>query len=151
VEADEAAVREDVRVVFSGEEGGGRYLDLHTHFHRFVNAKFGRQLDYMAFVLALLCTEDVPRALRLGLPYRWGPAWGGPGPGAWSMLWVQGWRPNHSPCGASKTSSAANRWQAGVNVPAVPVRSIADDRSWEGLRNARLHSCSGPPGRAAAA
>jgi len=78
VEADEAAVREDVRVVFSGEEGGGRYLDLHAHFHRFVNAKFGRQLDYMAFVSALPCTEGVARALRLGLPYRCGTRLGRP-------------------------------------------------------------------------
>ena len=70
VEADEAALREDVRVVFSGEEGGGRYLDLHAHFHRFVNAKFGRQLDYTAFVADLPCTEGVPRQLRLGQPYR---------------------------------------------------------------------------------
>ncbi|KAK9838337.1 hypothetical protein WJX81_005551 [Elliptochloris bilobata] len=70
VEADEAALREPVPVVFSGEEGGGRYLDLHAHFHRFVNAKFGRQLDYAAFVGGVPCTEGVPRALRLGQPYR---------------------------------------------------------------------------------
>ena len=69
-EADESALREPVPVVFSGEEGGGRYMDLHTHFHRFVNAKFGRQMDYTAFVAELPGTQDVPRALTLGQPYR---------------------------------------------------------------------------------
>ena len=71
-EADETALREQVPVVFSGEEGGGRYLDLHAHFHRFVNAKFGRQMDYTAFVAELPGTQDVPRALKLGQPYRCG-------------------------------------------------------------------------------
>lgn len=59
-------------MVFSGEEGGGRYLDLHAPFHRFVNAKFGRQMDYTAFVAELPGTQDVPRALKLGQPYRCG-------------------------------------------------------------------------------
>ena len=30
-------------VPFSGEEGMGRFLDLHEHYHTFINAKFGKQ------------------------------------------------------------------------------------------------------------
>lgn len=82
-------------MVFSGEEGGGRYLDLHAHFHRFVNAKFGHQLDYTAFVAALPCTEGVPRQQRLGQPYRC----------AWGHLWMGGRSSTHYPA----TKSSASR------------------------------------------
>ena len=30
-------------VPFSGEEGMGRFLDLHEHYNTFTNSKFGKQ------------------------------------------------------------------------------------------------------------
>jgi hypothetical protein len=42
-ENDEALLAEQPVVPFSGEEGMGRFLDLHEHYHTFINAKFGKQ------------------------------------------------------------------------------------------------------------
>lgn len=70
-EDDEALLREEPAVAFSGEEGLGRYLDLHDHFHAYVNSRFGRQVDYYTYVSS--CLQDlasVPRAQRLARPYR---------------------------------------------------------------------------------
>jgi Pre-mRNA-splicing factor SF3A3, of SF3a complex, Prp9 len=68
---DEAeAVKLDVSVEFSGEEVGGRYLDLHEHFHAFVNAKFGRKLDYIEYVANIDNFNAIPRHHRLNQPYR---------------------------------------------------------------------------------
>mmetsp|Transcript_40482 Transcript_40482/g.89949 ORF Transcript_40482/g.89949 Transcript_40482/m.89949 type:complete len:508 (-) Transcript_40482:699-2222(-) len=49
-ENDEAALKEEPHVDFTGEEGLGRYLDLHEHFMRFVNSKFGKKLEYNEYV-----------------------------------------------------------------------------------------------------
>ena len=70
-EPDEEVLKEVVEVPFSGEEVGGRYLDLHTHYHVFVNAKFGAQLDYVEYLTSFAKLEGVPRAQRLTKPYRW--------------------------------------------------------------------------------
>ena len=42
-ENDEALLAEQPVVPFSGEEGMGRFLDLHEHYHTFINSKFGKQ------------------------------------------------------------------------------------------------------------
>lgn len=60
----------DLPLEFSGEEALGRFLDLHEHFNRFINSKFGRQLDYTGYLSALDAFEDVPCHLRSGKPYR---------------------------------------------------------------------------------
>eukprot|EP00873_Tetraselmis_striata_P024256 jgi/Tetstr1/444520/TSEL_032399.t1 len=71
-EEDEGALLKtfDVPVTFTGEEMGGRCLDLHGLFHTFVNAKFGRQTDYVSFICSLSDFEQSPRHQRLGKPYR---------------------------------------------------------------------------------
>jgi splicing factor 3A subunit 3 len=64
------ALRGELPVEFSGEEALGRYLDLHEHFNRFINSKFGRQLDYSGYLAALDAFEDITRHQRLSKPYR---------------------------------------------------------------------------------
>lgn len=60
----------ELPVEFSGEEALGRFLDVHEHYNRFINSKFGRQLDYAGYLAALDAFEDVPRPLRASKPYR---------------------------------------------------------------------------------
>ena len=60
----------ELPVDFSGEEALGRFLDVHEHYNRFINSKFGRQLDYAGYLAALDAFEDVPRPLRASKPYR---------------------------------------------------------------------------------
>jgi splicing factor 3A subunit 3 len=52
-DATDAALAEETRCEFTGEEGGGRYLDLHELYRLFTNAPFGRQVDYLAYLDAL--------------------------------------------------------------------------------------------------
>ncbi len=55
---------------FSGEEGLGRYLDLLEHHAAWVNAKFGAQIEYHAYVAGLAThLDDIPRPQRLTRPY----------------------------------------------------------------------------------
>ena len=67
---EEEALKEVVEVSFSGDEVGGRYLDVHEHFHRFVNAKFGKQLDYLEYLTSFSEVSGISRQHRLGKPYR---------------------------------------------------------------------------------
>jgi hypothetical protein len=69
-EPEEEALKEVPEVPFSGEEVGGRYLDLHEHFHRFVNAKFGKQLDYVEYLVSFSDVDEIPRQQRLSKPFR---------------------------------------------------------------------------------
>ena len=55
---------------FSGDEVGGRYLDVHEHFHCYVNAKFGKQLDYLEYLTSFSEFSEVSRQHRLSKPYR---------------------------------------------------------------------------------
>jgi hypothetical protein len=67
---EEEALKEQVDVPFSGEEVGGRYLDMHTHYHAFVNSKFGRQCDYVEYLVTFGHTDEISRQHRLSKPYR---------------------------------------------------------------------------------
>jgi hypothetical protein len=60
----------EVKVDFSGEEVGGRYLDLHDHFRHFINAKFGRKLEYPEYVSLIAHFDDIPRQQRSTKAYR---------------------------------------------------------------------------------
>ena len=67
---DAALLGADPPLAFSGEEGLGRYLDLHEHHQAWSNSKFGGPLDYLSYVAALPAHLDaVPRAQRLARPY----------------------------------------------------------------------------------
>ena len=59
-------------VDFTGEEGSaGRFLDLQEHFRTFINAPFGRQLDYSAYLAQLseAGLRALARPLKFGAAY----------------------------------------------------------------------------------
>lgn len=58
---------EDVR--FTGEEGLGRFLDLHDVHRTFQNAPFGGPTDYLAFLEHLSSFHLVPRRHKFGPSY----------------------------------------------------------------------------------
>jgi Pre-mRNA-splicing factor SF3A3, of SF3a complex, Prp9 len=88
-------------VEFSGEEALGRFLDVHEHYNRFINSKFGRQLDYAGYLAALDAFEDVPRHLRASKPYRWISCFS-------NSLWILGYP---VPRLHSQSCAGAARWQ----------------------------------------
>jgi len=72
----------------AGEEGFGRYLDLHAHYQTLINAKFGKKdLEYYEYVSGLPNhLASIPRAFKVGTSYRcvlaasaWGEDLGGAG------------------------------------------------------------------------
>jgi len=67
-DADEL-VKEEPHVEFSGEESFGRYLDLHILHHEFINAKFGRPMEYLEYLQGLSEFSSISRALRMCKPY----------------------------------------------------------------------------------
>ncbi|GFH09379.1 splicing factor 3a, subunit 3, partial [Haematococcus lacustris] len=71
-ENDEALLKEEPTVEFTGEEGLGRYLDLHALFAAFQNAKFGsKTLEYYEFVTGLGAhLGNIPRHFKMGAAYR---------------------------------------------------------------------------------
>ena len=74
-ENDELALREEPKVEFSGEEGQGRFLDLHEHYHTFINSKFGHSKEqapkeYQEYVRSVTDFAQIPRQHRISRPYR---------------------------------------------------------------------------------
>lgn len=69
-EDDSAALKEEPVVPFTGEEGLGRYLDMHELHRAFTNARFGRQIDYLEYLGAFADSSAVPKHLKLTQPYR---------------------------------------------------------------------------------
>ena len=67
---EDEALKEVVEMSFSGDEVGGRYLDVHEHFHQYVNAKFGKQLDYLEYLTSFWEVSDISRQHRLSDSYR---------------------------------------------------------------------------------
>ena len=68
-EVTDAALAEEVRVEFTGEEGSGRYLDLHELFRMYTNAPFGAKTDYLAYLDGLATLHAVPRPKRFHASY----------------------------------------------------------------------------------
>lgn len=69
-----------VLAVAAGEEGLGRYLDLHPHFLAFINAKWGnKEMAYFEYVTGLVThLQAVAKPAKLQASYRCacsGPAW----------------------------------------------------------------------------
>eukprot|EP00246_Nothoceros_aenigmaticus_P004024 TRINITY_DN1531_c0_g1_i2.p1 TRINITY_DN1531_c0_g1~~TRINITY_DN1531_c0_g1_i2.p1 ORF type:complete len:334 (-),score=64.33 TRINITY_DN1531_c0_g1_i2:850-1776(-) len=54
-------LKEEPYIEFSGEESYGRYLDLHDLHNRFMNSKFGHQLEYSAFLNEFPQTHRIHR------------------------------------------------------------------------------------------
>ena len=68
-EVTDAALAEEVRVEFTGEEGGGRYLDLHELFRMYTNAPFGSKTDYLAYLDSLAAFAAIPRPKKFHKSY----------------------------------------------------------------------------------
>ena len=61
----------DPQMTFSGEEGMGRFLDLHELHHAWQNAKFGGPIDYSAYVAELPThLADIPRTQKMTVLYK---------------------------------------------------------------------------------
>lgn len=70
-EDDAALAGPDPTLSFSGEEGLGRFLDLHELHRAWQNAKFGGHIEYAAYVAALAThLGEVPRAAKATPAYR---------------------------------------------------------------------------------
>lgn len=70
-EDDSGFLREDPHVEFTGEEGGGRYLDLHQLYLQFINSKsFGKQIEYMEYLACFADFSAVPKSGKLTKQYK---------------------------------------------------------------------------------
>ncbi|WOH13325.1 hypothetical protein DCAR_0832834 [Daucus carota subsp. sativus] len=59
-----------LEVEFSGEEGSGRYLDLHQLYNDYMNSKFGEPLEYSAYLQVFPQAGKIPRKLKLTRQYK---------------------------------------------------------------------------------
>ncbi|KAL1196963.1 putative splicing factor SF3a60 [Cardamine amara subsp. amara] len=69
-EDDEALLKEEPVIAFSGEEGFGRYLDLHDMYNRYINSKFGERIEYSAYLDVFSQPEKIPHKLKFSRQYR---------------------------------------------------------------------------------
>ncbi|CAN7004841.1 splicing factor SF3a60 homolog [Brassica rapa] len=56
-------------ISFSGEEGVGRYLDLHDMYNQYINSKFGDRVEYSAYLDVFSHPEKIPCKLKLSRQY----------------------------------------------------------------------------------
>ncbi|KAK9933441.1 hypothetical protein M0R45_020639 [Rubus argutus] len=63
-EGHEALLKEEPQVKFSGEEAYGRYLDLHELYNPYINSKFGKAIEYSAYLDVFSQPHEIPRKLK---------------------------------------------------------------------------------------
>ena len=68
-EVTDAALAEEMPVEFTGEEGGGRYLDLHELFRMYTNAPFGAKTDYLTYLDGVAAFSAIPRPKKFHKSY----------------------------------------------------------------------------------
>ncbi|KFK25019.1 hypothetical protein AALP_AA8G056400 [Arabis alpina] len=66
----EALLKEEPVIAFSGEEGVGRYLDLHDMYNQFINSKFGERVEYSAYLDVFSQPQKISRKLKFSMQYR---------------------------------------------------------------------------------
>lgn len=66
----EQMFKEDPILDFSGEEGFGRYLDLHEFYNRYINSKFGEPMEYTTYLDVFSLPEKIPRKFKMTRQYR---------------------------------------------------------------------------------
>lgn len=67
----EAMLKEEPHIDFSGEEGFGRYLDLHELFNEFINSKFGDKfMEYSTYLDVFPLTHKISRNRKLTRQYK---------------------------------------------------------------------------------
>ena len=57
-------------IEFSGEEGSGRYLDLHQLYNDYINSKFGEPVEYSAYLEVFPQARKIPRKWKLTRQYK---------------------------------------------------------------------------------
>lgn len=57
----EQLLKEEPPIEFSGEEGYGRYLDLHELYGEYINSKFGEPIEYTAYLEVFSKPQLIPR------------------------------------------------------------------------------------------
>lgn len=67
---EDALLREEPPLEFSGEECLGRCLDLIEHHQRYVNAKWGKQCDYSQYLADLAAGAAPPQGAPTSSDYR---------------------------------------------------------------------------------
>ncbi|CAI5491736.1 unnamed protein product, partial [Closterium sp. Naga37s-1] len=63
-------IKDEPWVQFSGEEAMGKHVDMNEAHQQFCNAKFGRSMDYAAFLDQLPQTHKIPRNFKFTKAYR---------------------------------------------------------------------------------
>ncbi|KAL5715761.1 hypothetical protein ACHQM5_017537 [Ranunculus cassubicifolius] len=66
----EELLKEEPQIEFSGEEGYGRYLDMHELYNEYINSKFGKPIEYSAYLDVFSQLNEVPRNLKMTRRYR---------------------------------------------------------------------------------
>ncbi|ESR35432.1 splicing factor SF3a60-like [Citrus sinensis] len=66
----ENLLKEEPLVEFSGEEAYGRYLDLHELYNQYINSKFGKEIEYSAYLDVFSRPHEIPRKLKMTRQYR---------------------------------------------------------------------------------
>ncbi|XP_075493797.1 splicing factor SF3a60 homolog [Primulina tabacum] len=66
----EQLLKEEPVIEFTGEEASGRYLDLHELYNDYINAKFGKQIDYSIYLDLFSQPENISCKLKLTRQYK---------------------------------------------------------------------------------
>ncbi|KAK1358527.1 Splicing factor 3A subunit 3 [Heracleum sosnowskyi] len=65
----EQMLNEEPQIEFSGDEGSGRYLDLHELYNDYINSKFGEPIEYSAYLEVFPQVHKISRRLKLTRQY----------------------------------------------------------------------------------
>ncbi|KAF9602120.1 hypothetical protein IFM89_025165 [Coptis chinensis] len=63
-------LKDEPLVEFSGEEGYGRYFDMHELYNEYINSKFGKLVEYSTYLDIFSQTHEIPRNLKLTGAYK---------------------------------------------------------------------------------
>ncbi|KAL0400610.1 UNVERIFIED_CONTAM: Splicing factor SF3a60 [Sesamum latifolium] len=66
----EQLLKDEPVIEFTGEEAVGRYLDLHELYNDYINSKFGKQIEYSAYLDVFSDPGTISRKLKLTRQYR---------------------------------------------------------------------------------
>ncbi|KAK2973584.1 hypothetical protein RJ640_023234 [Escallonia rubra] len=66
----EQLLQEEPQIEFSGEEGSGRYLDLHELYNHYINLKFEDPIEYSAYLDGFPQVHKIPRKKKLARKYK---------------------------------------------------------------------------------
>ncbi|PHT87481.1 hypothetical protein T459_09587 [Capsicum annuum] len=65
----EQLLKEEPQIEFSGEEGSGRYLDLHELYNQYINSKFGEPIEYTAYLDVFSQPQKIPHKAKASRQY----------------------------------------------------------------------------------